>query len=74
MRWRRATLTAVVDTPGEQALLDTWLDRWERRLHSCSENTGCGCCVDSFEVVAPAEALAELPEHMRADETDASVA
>jgi hypothetical protein len=68
MGWARATLIAAIDADGEQALLHTWLDRWQSRLRACSDNTGCGCCVDMFEVVAPAEALAELPAQMRSDE------
>lgn len=64
MRWVRATLTAELDTPGEQALLLDWLERWRGTLRACSDNTGCGCCVDSFAVEAPERALAELPAHM----------
>ncbi|MBN6149670.1 hypothetical protein JR065_04900 [Xanthomonas sp. AmX2] len=64
MRWARATLTAETDAPGEQDLLLDWLDRWRGELRACSENAGCGCCVDSFQVEAPEHALAELPPHM----------
>ncbi|WP_369939386.1 hypothetical protein [Xanthomonas medicagonis] len=64
MRWVRATLTAECDVPGEQELLLDWLARWRDALRACSDNTGCGCCVDSFVVEAPAPALAELPAHM----------
>ena len=64
MRWVRATLIAEIDAPGEQDLLLDWLDRWRGDLRACSENTGCGCCVDSFDVEAPEQALAELPRHM----------
>ena len=64
----RATLIAVVDDDGEPALLDAWLERWQPHLRACSENMGCGCCVDIFEVIAPVEALAELPAQMRSNE------
>jgi hypothetical protein len=56
-----ATLIAVVDA-GERAVLDAWLERWRQRLAYCSENEGCGCCVDVYRVDAPLEALGELPE------------
>lgn len=64
MPTRRATL--IVETHGGDAdrlRLEGWLARWESRLAHCSENLGCGCCVDIYEVEAPAEALDELPGH-----------
>ncbi|MFT4249139.1 MAG: hypothetical protein QM581_14095 [Pseudomonas sp.] len=68
MAWARATLIAAVDADGEHERLHAWLDRWRLRRRTCSDNTGCGCRVDMFEVVAPVEALAELPARMRSHE------
>ena len=45
----------------EQAAVDAWLERWRPRLPFVSDNEGCGCCVDIYNVEAPPEALAELP-------------
>ncbi|MBB4130169.1 MULTISPECIES: hypothetical protein [unclassified Xanthomonas] len=64
---RRVTVTALADNPGEQELLDDWLGRWKAQLRFLSENTGCGCCLDSFDVEVEAEALAELPATMYQD-------
>ncbi|WP_149193734.1 hypothetical protein [Luteimonas suaedae] len=61
MAMRRATLAAE---PDDQIILDAWLDRWETRLVHLSDNLGCGCCIDMFDVEAPDEALAELPERL----------
>jgi hypothetical protein len=64
---RRATLCASADATGEREQLERWLARWESRLPHVSGNLGCGCCVDLYEVEAPVEALAELPENLFAD-------
>jgi hypothetical protein len=61
----RLILCAVVDVPGEREFLQTWMNKWKGRLSSVSENLGCGCCVDLFEVEGPDMALAEVPEKMR---------
>ena len=48
------------------AAAEAWFARWRPRLAYCSENQGCGCCVDIWDVEAPAEAVAELPEELSA--------
>ena len=60
------TICASLDAPGERELLNSWLDRWRGRLLALSENRGCGCCVDIFEVTGPEEAMKELPVEMLA--------
>jgi hypothetical protein len=57
---KRATLCACIDT-GERQTLEHWLSKWRASLTFCSENEGCGCRVDIYNVEAPEEALAELP-------------
>ena len=59
---QRATLIATTEM-GERKLLDQWMNKWKKKLPYCSENAGCGCCVDLYEVEAPKEALQELPSH-----------
>ncbi len=62
---RRATLIVDVHRdPDGRARLDAWFARWEAELSHRSDNLGCGCCVDIFEVAAPDDALAELPGHL----------
>ncbi|MCC8556242.1 hypothetical protein [Xanthomonas hortorum] len=67
MPLRRVTVTALADQPGEQGLLFAWLDRWAPQIRTCSENTGCGCCLDSFDLEVEAQALIELPAAMYQD-------
>lgn len=57
---RKATLCTSVDS-GERQVVEDWLSKWRQSLGFCSENEGCGCCVDIYNVEAPEEALAELP-------------
>jgi hypothetical protein len=62
---KRATLIASADLL-EREILDAWLAKWRPALAFCSENEGCGCCVDMYNVEAPEEALADLPRSILA--------
>jgi hypothetical protein len=57
----RATICVDVGT-AEQAAVDAWLARWRTSMPFCSDNEGCGCCVDLYRVEAPQNALDELPQ------------
>jgi hypothetical protein len=61
----RVTVIADVDSPGERESLKAWMERWRSRLTFTSENLGCGCCIDLYQVEAPDAAIAELPEMMK---------
>ncbi|HEX8209406.1 MAG TPA: hypothetical protein VF584_04385 [Longimicrobium sp.] len=58
---RRATIIAAVDVEDEVAAAEAWFSRWRARLTYCSENKGCGCCIEMWDVEGPAEAIAEIP-------------
>ena len=58
----RATICVVVDDPGEVEAGRKWLAANRRRLTRVSENRGCGCCVDLWDVEGPREVLATLPD------------
>ncbi len=62
----RATIIVTVDEPESVAAGKAWFARWRPHLAYCSGNTGCGCCVDIWDVDAPEEAVAELPWELRA--------
>ncbi len=62
----RATICVEADAAEDQALVKAWFTRWQPQLAYCSDNEGCGCCVDMWDVEGPAEAVAELPEHLLA--------
>ena len=57
----RATLIVEVDKPEEVAAMEAWFTRWQARLTHQSDNLGCGCCVDIWQIEAPQEAIDELP-------------
>lgn len=61
----RATLVVAVDIPDEVAAARAWFARWERRLAYRSETMGCRCCIEMWDVEAPAEAVAEIPAGLR---------
>lgn len=58
----RATVVVSVDDATEVAAIDAWFDRWQQKLNHRSENQGCGCCVDIWEIEGPQEAIDQLPK------------
>ncbi len=44
----------------EQQQIDAWLGKWRDKL-IYFKNTGCGCCVNIYEVDGPQKAIDELP-------------
>jgi hypothetical protein len=62
----RATICVEARRPEQEALVNGWFERWADQIASVSDNRGCGCCVDIWEVDAPAEAISELPGEMLA--------
>jgi hypothetical protein len=61
----RATICVDVDKPDDRAQVEAWFQRWRDQLTYVSENTGCGCCVDIWDVEGPADAVGEVPVHLR---------
>jgi hypothetical protein len=66
MKIVRATIIVSVGVPGEAEAAEAWFAKWRPHLAYCSENTGCGCCVDIWDVEAPYLAVEELPASLRA--------
>jgi hypothetical protein len=62
----KVTICVEVDSAEEVALVERWFDQWRARLTHCSENSGCGCCVNIWDVDAPEEAVAALPPNVLA--------
>ena len=59
----RATVIVTIDNEREVVAVNAWFQRWGQCIR-CADNQGCGCCVDIWDVEAPAEALAQLPSEM----------
>ena len=57
----RVTICIETDDRARQAEVESWLLRWHEVLGN-SENNGCGCCVDMYNLNAPWDAIHELPE------------
>lgn len=62
----RATIIVSVDEPGDAEAAEAWFAKWRPHLTYCSENTGCGCCVDMWDVEGPYPAITEIPEGLKA--------
>jgi hypothetical protein len=60
----RATLTIKTDDPAEVAASGAWFERWSSSLTRRSDNYGCGCCVDIYDVEASQEAIDSIPVAM----------
>ena len=63
----RITIVAGTDQPGEVAAVEAWFARWREHLSVQSEDQGCGCCVHIWDVDAPADAVADLPDAVQAE-------
>lgn len=57
----RATIIVDVNSPGEVQAAEDWFAAWRHRLTHCSDNNGCGCCVDSFDIEGPDDVIVTLP-------------
>jgi hypothetical protein len=66
MSLERATIIVSVGEPGEAEAAEAWFAKWRPQLTYCSENTGCGCCVDIWDVEGPYLAIKELPPELSA--------
>ena len=62
----RATVSVTIDNEREVMAVNAWLNRWGPRL-KLSDNQGCGCCVDIWDVRGPRAAFDELPPALRGD-------
>ena len=47
----------------EDELFHNWLEKWRDQL-TYLDNTGCSCCINTYDFDAPDEAVAELPVGM----------
>ena len=63
----RATVVVDKHVPSRSALAEAWFAAWGSRLAFQSENYGCGCCADAWDVEGPPAAIAEIPATLRAD-------
>lgn len=63
----RATLIIATDVPGEQTAADLWFETWRTKMTFISENSGCGCCVDIYDVEGPQEAIDAIPASLSAE-------
>lgn len=58
------TVRVTIDNEREVLAVNAWLGRWGPRLR-LSDNRGCGCCVDIWDVQGPRQALDDLPASLR---------
>jgi len=63
----RATMTIDVHNASECAECRAWFERWEGALTRVSDNSGCGCCVEIYDVEGPQEAIDAIPQQLRTD-------
>lgn len=59
----RVTVCISADKPEEGASFADWQQKWKDMIVFISEDYGCGCCVNLFDIEASEEAIADiLPE------------
>jgi len=57
----RATLVATADEPESRIAAFQWITEHRNSLQFVSENLGCGCCVDIWNIEGNSELLAQVP-------------
>ena len=62
----RATVSVTIDNEREVMAVNAWLNRWGPRIQ-LSDQQGCGCCVDIWDVEGPADLIASIPPASLAD-------
>ncbi len=65
METARATICVSVDSDEETRSADAWFAEWRDKLNYVSDDRGCGCCVNIFDVEGPARAIDAIPSAVR---------
>ena len=63
-RTRNVTVLTLADDPEMEKLAERWFTEWTAEITFRSGNTGCGCCVDSWDIICSEAAAAALPEEI----------
>ena len=61
----RATICIEVEDDAQVELGERWLAMNRDALDFLSDDYGCGCCVNLFDLEASAELLASIPDEIR---------
>ena len=67
--WSMARATIIVDVthPAEVTASENWFVKWTPSLTFRSENQGCGCCVNIWDIEGTDEGVAALPPSIKGD-------
>ena len=66
----KTTVRVTIDNERDVMAVNAWLARWGPKLR-LSDNQGCGCCLDVWDVQGPRQALNDLPAALRSAVCDA---
>jgi len=61
----RETICVIVDDPASVRAAKDWLAANRHQLEYISENYGCGCCVDLYDLEGLEVVLATLPAELQ---------
>jgi len=61
----RASIIVDVTHPEDVAACEEWFANWTTSLTYRSDNQGCGCCVNIWDVEGSGDAIAALPSTIR---------
>ena len=60
----RATLIATADEPENRLAAFQWINRHKEALSFVSENLGCGCCVDIWNIEGDSQVIGQVPQNL----------
>lgn len=63
----RATICVDIGRDDDVVAAEDWFARWRNQLTFVSQNEGCGCCVDLWNIEGPAEVVETIPAELRAE-------
>ena len=63
----RATICYEIEDEHERELAEQWLTANREKLTFISDNEGCGCCINSWDIEGPDDIVRTLPPQVSAD-------
>jgi hypothetical protein len=61
----RESICVIVDDSASVQAAEEWLASHRHRLDYISENYGCGCCVDLYDLEGTEDVLSTIPHDLR---------
>ena len=65
MALKKVTVCALTENKEDVEIVRRWIEKWKPEFQHF-KNTGCGCCIVMYDVLAPSIVIDELLENLSA--------